>query len=298
MSIRSFLLFSFLIATMCIFKFSFPTTKEASFPRLLADFHHNYCSNIVGTSVESSTSPQPQIKRNYENKLKTAIKTSNWLWYGKSLIFTGAICIILVVLSIFVWICYFICFFCKTKFPLLNRLRSHFELMPFQSLELRGVVLLLVFAGIGIAGIGEAGFIHNSDFKSRTQNTICSFVSIYENIMNGTKDKSTSWLGLSHVKDDYINVMIGDLETMNSTFNSTFGIYENFTWIDKGINDLISENTNIYMNFNESQVSSPNPTYPNSSVQSLFITNVIYILLVYNVNILNKYFPRVWGLPL
>lgn len=277
-NIRSFLLCSVLIATICIFSLPLPTLKGS--PRLLKGFHRDYSSKVVSTSIESSnTSPQPQIKRNFENKLKTALKTSNWLWYAKSLIFTGAVCIILIVLSVFVWICYCICFFCNARFPILNRLRKHFELMLFQSLELRGVVFLLVFAGIGMVGIGEAGFIHNSDFKSRTQNTVFSFVSVYTNLMNGTNDKSTMWLGLSHIAYDYINIMIGELETLNSTFNSTFGIYDNTTWLDKGIDDLISENRNIYIKFNGSQVSSPNPAYPASTVESLFITTVLFLIL-------------------
>jgi len=211
--------------------------------------------------------------RSNENHLKTAIRTSEWADYVKSLIAPTVVWLIFFALSFIGWMCYCICCCCDKKCPPCGCLRRDAEAHPYKGFELWGLILFIVIFGTGIVGISVAGIIFGTQIQGGVQNTVCTFASMYDDIIYGVTYNETNWIGISNTPEK-VNSTIVDLAAYPDKFYNTFG---DTKWIDTGINNLLMINRNIYTKYKVSYLSSPNPAYSISVVTSNFLKNVTKI---------------------
>jgi len=280
-NIKFLLLFSSLITTIYFLRSYNEPILDSSrkpTPRFLGELKDKYCSGVSVIEPTSSDIANAanfrsqffQVMRNNQNQLKTAVITSDWLGYVKSLITPTIVWLVFLALSIIGWICYCMCCCCDKQCPPWKCCRRNIERKPYKGFEIWGVVLFIVIFGTGIVGLSVAGIVYSTQVQTGTQLTVCTLVSIYDNIVYGTTYNLTQWLGIYPVMER-INVILSDLSEIPTTFYSTFG---DTSWIDTGINNLIMENRNIYTKYQNSVLSSPNPATSGQAVSSLFIDNV------------------------
>ena len=277
-NVKSIFLFSSMIALIYLLR-SYQNPSTSSSPRFLAALKTKFCADVTDSSQPTSSDKANaadfrsqffELMRNNENHLKSAIKTSDWVSYVKTLIYPTIVWLIFLAFSIIGWIAYCCCCCCDKVCPPCQSCRRDVEKNPYKGFELWGLVLFLVVFGTGIIGISVAGILYSTQVQSGTQNTVCTLVTIYDETVYGTTYNSTKWLGI-YSANDKIKSILYELNLIPAKFSSSFS---DISWIDSGINNLLMANRNIYTKYKNSYLSSPNPTYPSDLVPSLFTQKV------------------------
>lgn len=277
-------IFLFVSALAFIYLLRFWSQNSSTSPihRLLGTLENKYCSNDASKSQPTSSDIANaadfreqffSTMRNNENKLKTALETSDWVAYVKSLVIPSIVWIIFLGFSIIGWLCYCMCCCCDKQCPPCRFLKRDVNAKPYEGFELWGPILFIVIFGTGILGISAAGVVYSTQVQKGTESTLCTLVTIFDDVVYGTQYNSTQWLGVYPVMDRIDNV-IGELASIPDKFYGT-SEFSDISWVDSGINSLLMENRNIYTKYQGSRLSSPNPDYPGDVVPSNFITYVI-----------------------
>lgn len=279
---KSFLIFSSLIASIYYLRTynSIPSQPKSNIdsPRLLGALKNKFCSDSeydqptssdINKAIEFRSSFFENMRSN-ENLLKKAVRTSDWDEYVQSLISPTLVWIIFSAFSFIGWVFYCICCWFDKKCPPCPRLRRDTDIYPYEGFELWGLIFFIVILGTGIVAISIAGIIYSTKIEAGAQKVVCSLATIYDNIIYGSTFNETNWIGISNTPNMINSTLIELTNYPDKFFNS----FNDTTWINTGIQNLLMANRNIYTKFKFSALSSPNPSYSSDVVSSNFIKNV------------------------